>query len=106
MPLHDAIRIDDVDQRAMDAAISEMRARGEIGDASGDDLEVVMFAALLAGHRDASAAVKASIALLAAEAHLRGERHLAPTADLRPAPAPARHRGASWFGLLTTEEED
>jgi hypothetical protein len=66
-----------------------------------------MLAALLdAAHRDATAAVKTSIALLAAEAHLRHERHLAPTASLRPGPEKPPTRGASWWGMLTTDKEE
>jgi hypothetical protein len=112
MPLHDAIRVDDVDRRVMDATIAELHATGEIGDASVDDLEVVMLAALLAGHRDASVEVKTSIALLAAEAHLRYERHLAPTASLRPKREPEPRPqikwpwGSQWGALVRHDDED
>ena len=105
MPI-DFVKIDEVDRLAMDAVIAELRATGELGNASVDDLEVVMLAALLDGQRDASAAVKTSIALLTAEAHLRHERHLAPTASLRPGPEKPPTRGASWWGMLTTDNED
>jgi hypothetical protein len=108
----DGVKIDDVDRRVIDAAIAEMHATGEIGDASVDDLEVVMLAALLdAAHRDATAAVKASIALLAAEAHLRHVRHMAPTESLRPKREPEPRPRIKWpwgsqWGALVRHDDD
>ena len=109
----DGVKISIEDAAAMQTAMETLRATGELGDASIESIEVVMLAALLSGHRDASDAVKTSIALLAAEAHLRHERNIAPTAPLPLEPKVKVHAGpkcpwkpASWFGVLTEKDED
>ena len=92
----DGVKLSLEDAEAIGLAMEALTAAGEVGDADTEALEVAMIAALLSGHRDATVAVKTSIARLAAEVYLREERHLAPTASLRRPREPDPRPRITW----------
>lgn len=100
------IRLSRADAAAVRAAMREMRELGLL-DGKARAVRLEMWLALW--HRDGqdSPSVRASIAYLAGMAYLRERLHLAPTAEVsRPAPLHASRPSASWFGMLTTDDED
>ena len=92
----DSVKLSLEDAESIGLTMEALTSAGEIGDADTEALEVVMIAALLSGHRDAPVAVKVSIATLAAEAYLREERHLAPTASIRRQREPDPRPRITW----------
>lgn len=98
------VRVSRQDADAVRSAMDRLRAEGWIKGPA-EDVRMEMHIALWRHPGEGSDEVKKATALLAGQCYVRDQRHIAPTAPLPPEPKPPPE-SASWWGMLTTEDED
>ena len=104
MPI-DGVKVDPADAAAIEQAIDELRAAGDLDAADAQDVRDEMLVALWRRHDIRDPYLKTACAALAARAYLRELAHAAPTAPIPHHHDQPRQR-TSWWGMLITEEED
>jgi hypothetical protein len=99
------VKIDPADAEAVEHALALLRAEGWLDGVDEQDVRDEMLVALWRRPDITSAGIKEACATLAGRAYLHELRHEAPTAPA-PLPPPCPERHASWWGGLTTDDED
>ena len=99
------VKVSSEDADAVRSAMERLRAEGWITTGAAEDVRMEMHIALWRDPRPADHEIRVAIAHLAALCYVREQRHLAPTATLPPEPEPPQQT-SSWWGMLTTDDED
>ncbi len=98
------IKIDPADAAAIEQALDELRAAGDLEGAAEQDERDEMLVALWRRPDIRDPYLKSSCAALAARSYLRERAHVAPT-DPIPHREPPRQYTASWWAVLMHDED-
>lgn len=100
------IKIDPADAEAIERALEELRAAGDIGDADEQDIKDEMLVALWRRPDVTISYLKVACAALAARTYLRELAHVAPTDPIPHHHSEKPRQRTSWWGGLVTTDED
>jgi hypothetical protein len=101
----DILRINPVDAEAVEQALVDLRAAGDLEDVNEEDVRMEMLVALLRKPEVTIPMLKVACASLAGRTYIKEKLHVAPT-DTIPHHHKKPRQRTSWWGGLVTEDED